>query len=268
MFYKSDYENSLPGMDHLLFSAPRKHALFLPEALVEKIPEAGGSELSPRPARSDTAQEIAGVLNMSEDSLLKQQVELLKKAEKNKEEEAAVEAMKAAEQSTDFNKQQQYYEKLRAEAESAAKGQRASSHIYDDPWLEQFLDAGRGGAGAPAPYDPRYSPSSQRRQIHQQQHDGRPAQEQVVPSTDGSPSATPRSRAAPLYAKSASRDTARSFVPSTDPPALPRFKVGQRVMFYDNNGDKHYGTVGWTASMTITRSFPYTIVGIKTVSVS
>ena len=96
------------------------------------------------------------------------------------------------------------------------------------------------------------------------QSGGRPPYSRAA-STDGSPSATPRSRSAPLYAKSASRDTA---VPSTDPPALPRFKVGQRVMFYGNNGDKHYGTVGWTASKTITRSFPYTVVGIKTVSVS
>ena len=237
MLYKSDYENSLPGMDHLI-SAPKKHSLFLPEPLVENIPKAGGSkssprpgsESSPRPGRSDTAQELAGVLDMSEDSLMKEHVEALKEVEK----EAAIEAMKAAEQSIDFNKQQAYYEQL--QAESAAKGQlkgdqnakenpavsqqqedlrrfesqkraqdrnnagdglgdhmgdnnnpnagkHASSHIYDEP--EQFLDAGRGGAGAPAPYDPRYSPSSQHRQIHQKQHDGRPAHEQVVPYDQG-----------------------------------------------------------------------------------
>ena len=86
-------------------------------------------------------------------------------------------------------------------------------------------------------------------------------------STDGSPSATSRSRAAPLHAKSAGTYTARSSE-SMDPPALPRFMAGQHVMFYDMNGDKHYGTVGWAGRNTRTRSFAYRVVGIKTVSVS
>ena len=95
-------------------------------------------------------------------------------------------------------------------------------------------------------------------------------------STDGSPSATPRSQHTPPYAKSASRDDALSS-PKSAPskgktsessvdPAPPRFVVGQYVMFYDKNGDKHYGTVGWTGRKTVSRSFAYTVVGIRTVS--
>ena len=83
-------------------------------------------------------------------------------------------------------------------------------------------------------------------------------------STDGSP---PRSRPVPLYAKSASRDTARSSDSSVHPTS-PRFVVGQRVMFYNKNGVKHYGTVRWTGRKTVARSFAYTVIGIQTVSVS
>ena len=50
-------------------------------------------------------------------------------------------------------------------------------------------------------------------------------------------------------------------------PVHYRFKKGQRVMFYDNKGEKHYGTVGWTGNSTRTRTFDYILVGIRTVSV-
>ena len=96
-------------------------------------------------------------------------------------------------------------------------------------------------------------------------------------STDGSPSATQRPQGTPSYTKSFSRDdaTSSSIGPpskgktseSSVDPASPRFVVGQYVMFYDNNGDKHYGTVGWTGKKSRTRVFAYTVVGIRTVSV-
>ena len=130
-------------MDHLL-RAPKMHALFLPEKLVEDIPKAEGSRSSPRPGRSDTAQEIAGILGINEDSLMKEQVELLKKAEeaaavealKKAEEAATVEALKAAEQSIDLKKQQEYYEQL--EAETVAKaGQQGDQNEMENPDFNQ-----------------------------------------------------------------------------------------------------------------------------------
>ena len=63
--------------------------------------------------------------------------------------------------------------------------------------------------------------------------------------------------------KSASRDDTSS----VDPVPPSQFIKGQRVMFYDNKGEKHYGTVGWTGKNTRTRAFDYTLVGIQTVSV-
>ena len=102
-------------MDHLL-RAPQKHALFLSQVYVENIPKEGENEPSPRPARSNTAQAIADVLQ--DQSLMKERIELLKKAE---EEKAAVEALKAADKSINLIKQKEHYERLRAE--SAEKGQ-------------------------------------------------------------------------------------------------------------------------------------------------
>ena len=50
---------------------------------------------------------------------------------------------------------------------------------------------------------------------------------------------------------------------SVDPP--PRFKLGQRVVFYDKRGGKHYGTVRWTGKRSVSREFDYMLVGIQTV---
>ena len=47
-----------------------------------------------------------------------------------------------------------------------------------------------------------------------------------------------------------------------------RFEHGQRVVFYDKHGGKHYGTVRWTGNKSATRVFDYMVVGIQTVSKS
>ena len=92
-------------------------------------------------------------------------------------------------------------------------------------------------------------------------------------SIDGSSSLPHHPQGTPSYTKSASRDDAISSSKakgktseSSVDPAPPRFVVGQHVMFYDKNGDKHYGTVKWSGRKTRTRSFEYPVVGIKTVS--
>lgn len=43
------------------------------------------------------------------------------------------------------------------------------------------------------------------------------------------------------------------------------FKQGQRVKFYDMDGDTHYGGVHWTGRETSSKKFDYPVVGIKTV---
>ena len=92
-------------------------------------------------------------------------------------------------------------------------------------------------------------------------------------STDGSPSLLRHPQGTPSYTKSASRDDPRSYSEvkgkaseSSVDPAPSRFVVGQHVAFFDMTGEKHYGTVGWTGRKSTSRTFPYTIVGIITVS--
>ena len=122
-------------MDHLL-SAHKRHALFLPEALVDEIPN---HESSPRPARSGTAQEIAQALNMSETTLAKQQIELLEEAKRVKtaeEDQASLKALEAAEESIDITRQAEHYKRL--QAESAAQG-----YVQDDQCQLKNIDVAR-----------------------------------------------------------------------------------------------------------------------------
>ena len=73
--------------------------------------------------------------------------------------------------------------------------------------------------------------------------------------------------------KTASRDATRPAAPSkgktsesSADPVSSRFVKGQRVMFYNVYGVKHYGRVGWIGNQSSTRLFHFTIVGIRTVS--
>lgn len=54
-----------------------------------------------------------------------------------------------------------------------------------------------------------------------------------------------------------------------DSPKKPSsvFRVGQRVIFHDKNGDKHYGVVEWTGREGPAKKFDYPVVGIKTVRI-
>lgn len=44
-----------------------------------------------------------------------------------------------------------------------------------------------------------------------------------------------------------------------------RFFVGQRVSFFDDAGNEHYGTVHWSGKKIGNRSFKHAMVGIHTV---
>ena len=98
MIYKSDYD-SVIGLDHLMREAPPKHALFLPEAFVEPIPE-GATDLSSQPTMSESSRAIAGVVKISDDSLMKQ-AELLEKYKTLKQDKL----MEAADDSVDLKNQ-------------------------------------------------------------------------------------------------------------------------------------------------------------------
>lgn len=53
------------------------------------------------------------------------------------------------------------------------------------------------------------------------------------------------------------------------PEKSPLYQVGEQVKFYDKSGILHYGVVRWTGDRTAARKarkFPYTVVGIQTVS--
>ena len=101
------------------------------------------------------------------------------------------------------------------------------------------------------------------------QSSGRPLYSKAA-NTDTSPSATSCSGGNQPHMKSASRDTAASSskgAPSKSDlskfsyvaPSRERFDMGQRVMFCDTCGYKHYGSVGWTSTSS-------DVVGIITVS--
>ena len=207
--FKSDYERSIPGLDYLM-SAPKRHALFLPEAFVEDIPsEVQQSGSSSHPARSDSEHEIAKALNMSHNSLMKQQVELLDKAEKDKtakEDEASLKALEVSEESIDITKQADYYKKLQSESvaqghvqvqddqcqltnvdvsrqqeemrryEADKKANSAGDGLGDRMGDSKYPDTGRRPSSHI--YDepnPPPSPSSRHRHIHQQHLDVNPA---------------------------------------------------------------------------------------------
>lgn len=99
-------------MSHILKAVPKRHALFLPEVLVDP--------LSSEPKRSSHAIEMSNIAADLEvtDQFIQQQEEELKRANAAKttrDDEAALNAIQIAEESLDITKQQLEYERIQSE---------------------------------------------------------------------------------------------------------------------------------------------------------
>ena len=97
------------GMSHLLKSFPVRNVLFLPETLVDEVPSQRHSFSSDVPALKMSSEEI------------KEQKKAFERAEKNKiakEDQAAIAALEAAEESVNLPQQQEACRKLEAKNEA------------------------------------------------------------------------------------------------------------------------------------------------------
>ena len=183
--------NTIPGMDHYL-KVPKKHALFLPESLVDVIPSA-----STKASQDVEAHGIAEALNVNTEELL---------------EEQRIAATLVAEESLDITKQQEQYQKLQVDAavkelsnfqgnhgqhenvnvtrqqeefryyeaqkkaeetnnEVSDTGRKQAEHLYDNPDEFHPCDSGVVRTGTP----------SQHRRMKQEPHQPQGGLEQPLP---------------------------------------------------------------------------------------
>ena len=101
--FMNDFEKSVTGNAHLLPAAPRRQALFIPESLVEKIPNQVESSLILSP------QQLAAEKKAYE------------KAEKDKiftDDKASIEALVVTDRSINITERQEAYKKLQAKSRS------------------------------------------------------------------------------------------------------------------------------------------------------
>ena len=190
----NDFEKSVIGISQLLPAAPRRRALFIPEALVEKAPNQVESSLDFSPqqlaaqkkayekaekSKSGHAPSSEHSLNLSPDELTAQR-KAFEKAEKDKistDDKASIEALVVADQSINITEQQEAYKKLQA---------KSRSNVEDDvSHGRNPVSQGREGCGefrnveddrmqrqaSKHTYEDveRYNPSSQHQGLHQRE---------------------------------------------------------------------------------------------------
>ena len=115
----TEFESSMPGMNHLMKSFPGRNTLFLPEGLVDEVPSQRRSVSSDVPCEA---------LKMSPEEIKEQKkaLELAKKNKIAKEDHEKIAALKAAEESVNLPQQQEAYRKEQTKAFERAESNKAA----------------------------------------------------------------------------------------------------------------------------------------------
>ena len=142
MIFKTDFDRSIVGLDHLIKPSPKSHTLFLPETLVDKILIEAESDRSK--LEEGLASNVAKDFDMSRDQLMSEQSKALEEAEatkrsleEHKEKQVAMEALKVAgEDENNLSQQQEEYRKF----QDGSKAGMMPSPLSDKKHLEPNND--------------------------------------------------------------------------------------------------------------------------------
>ena len=91
MVYATDYENSAPGLGHLI-NAPTGRCLFIPESMADKIEQ----KSSKRDMEESMATKYAEEMNRPKQEVLDEQQKLIEEGNRNKEQKELEEELKKA----------------------------------------------------------------------------------------------------------------------------------------------------------------------------